>query len=87
LTVEQIQSEYDEELTSEARQLLLNDLRPATRDNRHIYVHAPGGDGYNKIPRGISHGLLGGLEVHPLREMTDISYNYDANLIPVYECE
>lgn len=87
LTVEQIQSEYDEELTSEARELLLKDLHPATRDNRHIYVHAPDGDSYNKIPRGISHGLLGGLEVHPLREMTDISYNYNANLIPVYECE
>ena len=87
LTVEQIQSEYDEELTSEARELLLKDLHPATRDNRHIYVHAPDGDSYNKVPRGISHGLLGGLEVHPLREMTDISYNYNANLIPVYECE
>lgn len=88
LTVEQIRSEYDEELTQEARDLLLNNIYPASRDNRHIYVHAPGGDGYNKIPRGISHGLLGGLEVHPIREMTDdVSYNYDANLIPVYECE
>lgn len=87
LTIDQILNEYDEELTSEARNILLNNTHPSNRDNRHIYVRAAAGDGFNKMPRGKSPGLLGGLEVCPIREIVDPYYNYNANLLPVYECE
>lgn len=87
LTIDQILNEYDEELTSEARNILINNTHPSNRDNRHIYVRAAAGDGFNKIPRGKSPGLLGGLEVCPIREVVDPYYNYNANLLPVYECE
>ena len=87
LTIDQILNEYDEELTSEARNILINNTHPSNRDNRHIYVRAAAGDGFNKIPRGQSPGLLGGLEVCPIREVVDPYYNYNANLLPVYECE
>lgn len=87
LTIDQILNEYDEELTSEARNILINNTHPSNRDNRHIYVRAAAGDGFNKMPRGQSPGLLGGLEVCPIREVVDPYYNYNANLLPVYECE
>lgn len=52
-----------------------------------MYIRVPAGDGYNKIPRGQTPGLLGGLEVHPIRQVADPYYNYNANVFPVYECE
>ena len=87
LTIDQILNEYDEELTSEARTILKNNMHPSRRDNTNIYVRTPAGDGYNKMPRGKTPGLLGGLEVLPIREVQDPYYNYNANLYPVYECE
>lgn len=87
LTIDQILNEYDEELTSEARTILKNNMHPSRRDNTNIYVRTPAGDGYNKMPRGKTPGLLGGLEVSPIREVQDPYYNYNANLYPVYECE
>lgn len=87
LTIDQILNEYDEELTAEARKKLLDDVHPIHRENRHMYIRVPAGDGYNKIPRGQTPGLLGGLEVHPIRQVADPYYNYNANVFPVYECE
>lgn len=87
LTIEQVFNEFDEELTSEARNVLLNTTTHATKDSKSMYVRAKAGDGYNKIPRGETPGLLAGLEIHPFRDKDEPYYQYNPNLIPVYECE
>ena len=87
LTVEQILNEFDEELTSEARTTVKNYTTHSTRDNRSVYVRAVSGDSFNKYPTGQTPGLLAGLEIHPFRDKGEPYYQYNPNLIPVYECE
>ena len=88
LTVDQILAEYDEELTDEARNKLTKDIPKGTENDDAIYVRAPHYAAKEKMPRAsTTPGILGGLEVSPIREVSDPFYSRNDNLIPVYECE
>jgi hypothetical protein len=86
LTREQIFAEYNEELSSEAKKKLKEDKLKGHENDSFIYVRHP--DPKTGIPRaGANIGLLGGLEVSPLRGVNEPYYHFSDNLIPVYECE
>lgn len=86
LTVEQILAEFYDELSSDARKLLKEKNLRAVDNNTGMYVRVssehPSVPGINQTP-----GLLGGLEVHPMRDTTNSFYTVNDNLITVYECE
>ena len=86
LTREQIFAEYNSELSNEAKKKLKEDTTKGYESDNFIYVRHP--NPRTGIPRaGANIGLLGGLEVSPLRGVSEPYYHYSDNLIPVYECE
>ena len=87
LTIDQIFIEYGEELTSEAKKKLKESTTKGVENTNSIYVRMPRVVGKDGTPRPATLGLLGGLEVHPLRDGTEPYYTYNNNLMPVYECE
>lgn len=87
LTVEQIFSEYGEELNDEAKEKLKKDTIKGTENTNAIYVRVPSYTAGEKNPGRATPGILGGLEVSPIREVSDPYYSFNNNLIPVYECE
>ena len=88
LTVDQILSEYKDELNNEALSKLKNDTIKGKENNNAIYVRVPHHPAKEGMPRvTTTPGILGGLEVHPIREISEPYYSYNNNLIPVYECE
>jgi len=87
LTVDQILLEYDSELSKEAKEKLLSDCPRGVENRGAMYVRVPH-PAKEGMPRATTTpGILGGLEVHPFREVTDPYYSLNNNLIPVYECE
>ena len=87
LTVDQILAEYDEDLTDEARSKLTKDTPKGVENDNAVYVRVPHYAANEKTPRAGTPGILGGLEVSPIREVSDPYYSRNDNLIPVYECE
>lgn len=88
LTVDQILAEYDEELTDEARNKLTKDTPKGVDNDNAVYVRVPHYAAKERMPRAsTTPGILGGLEVSPIREVSDPYYSRNDNLIPVYECE
>ena len=88
LTVDQILAEYDEELTDEARNKLTKDIPKGVDNDNAVYVRVPHYAAKERMPRAsTTPGILGGLEVSPIREVSDPYYSRNDNLIPVYECE
>lgn len=88
LTVDQILAEYDEELTDEARNQLTKDTPKGVDNDNAVYVRVPHYAAKERMPRAsTTPGILGGLEVSPIREVSDPYYSRNDNLIPVYECE
>lgn len=87
LTVDQILAEYDEDLTDEARSKLTKDTPKGVENDNAVYVRVPHYAANEKTPRAGTPGILGGLEVSPIREVSSPYYSRNDNLIPVYECE
>lgn len=88
LTVDQIFAEYNEELTDEVKNKLKSDITRGIENNNAVYVRVSHNTGQNGIPRTTTTpGILGGLEVSPVREVSDPYYSFSDNLVPVYECE
>ena len=90
LTLDQIFAEYDEELSADAREKLKNDTTKRYENDRAIYVRVPSSQNMNTVlPKADSdcNGILGGLEVMPIRGENEHYYTANWNLIPVYECE
>lgn len=89
LTLDQILSEYDDELTPDARELLKSNTTRGVENNNAVYVRVPNTVlGTEGLPRATkTPGILGGLEVSPIRDTGENYYTYINNLIPVYECE
>ena len=86
LTKEQIKAEFNDELSSEAKKKLDNDKTKGVDDSNTIYVRVK--SGMEPMPAcSPTPGLLGGLEVSPLRDVKDNYYRVNNNLICVYECE
>ena len=86
MTREQIKAEFNDELSSEAKKKLDNDRTKGIDNTNAIYVRVK--SGMEPMPAcGPTPGLLGGLEVSPLRDVKDNYYRVNNNLICVYECE
>ena len=86
LTREQIKAEFNDELSPEAKKKLDNNRTKGIDNTNAIYVRVK--SGMEPMPAcGPTPGLLGGLEVSPLRDVKDNYYRVNNNLICVYECE
>ena len=87
MTQEQILNEYDDELSSEAKAKLKSTIHRGVENTNAVWIQTPPmEDGMPRIAR--TPGILGGLEVMPLRDHTsDSYYRFSSDLIPVYECE
>jgi hypothetical protein len=85
LTKDQIKKEFYDELSSEAK-AKLNDSGPDelnASNSIYIQVHT-----MDPIPATPSNsGLLGGLEITPIRDAQNGYYHSNDNLICVYDCE
>lgn len=83
LTKEQILAEYADELTLEAKNELKESPLRGSGSDGAVYVRAYSNCGDKSYPR--TPGILGGLEITPIRSIKDTSHN--SNLIEVWECE
>lgn len=86
LTREQIMSEFGDELDADAKELIKNDTTRGIENTNYTYVRTASSYNDGGVPR-VTPGILGGLEVHPMRETNKDRYVVNDNLIPVYECE
>lgn len=90
LSKEEIINEFRDVLTPEAIQLLKEKKDFGDYDSSAVFVRVPTGalyDNNGTITQASSTGILGGLEVSPLLTFDNADYNYNYNLIPVYEVE
>lgn len=88
MTKDQILVEFRDELDSEAKALLEKDSWRSRQHTGHIYVRAVDSSCIDGMPRVTpTPGILGGLEVHPLRDGLDNAYLTTNETYPVYECE
>lgn len=88
MTVEQILSEYDDELSNEARTKLINDNKRYVDSGSAKYIRVVSSElSIEGMPRSASEGILGGLEVTSRNDGIRENSVYNSNLIPVYECE
>ena len=92
LSVEQVLSEFGDELSREAKSKL-KDMGPSVDNSNAIYVKVPtttyydDSDGKLNISQIPSVGILGGLEVSPVLPYDTDNYSSNHNTITVYECE
>lgn len=86
MTKEQILSEYGDELSSEAKAKIKSDDSRGIEDNNGVYVRVTSDRNGTTMPRPTP-GLLGGLEISPVRDLEDGRYTLNDNLLCVYECE
>ena len=88
LTKEQIFHEFGDELSAEAKTLLREKKERGVENYGAVYVRTPYPAAKEANPRlQRTPGILGGLEVTPIREVKDPYYTYSDNLITVWECE
>ena len=93
MSVEQIISEFGDELNKEAKDKLKTKGASLDNDGNSIYVRVPNvtmyddSNGKLNITSIPSVGILGGLEVHPVLPYETDSYSAHQNTITVYECE
>lgn len=92
MSVEQIMSEFGNELTKDAK-ATLKDMGPKVDNSNAIYVRVPStnfyddSDGKLNVSQIPSVGILGGLEVSPVLPYDTDQYSSNHNTITVYECE
>lgn len=92
MSVEQIMSEFGNELTKDAK-ATLKDMGPKVDNSNAIYVRVPAtnfyddSDGKLNVSQIPSVGILGGLEVSPVLPYDTDQYSSNHNTITVYECE
>lgn len=79
-------SEFGDELDADAKELIKNDTTRGIENTNYTYVRTASSYNDGGVPR-VTPGILGGLEVHPMRETNKDRYVVNDNLIPVYECE
>ena len=94
LSVEQILSEYSDDLSGEAIEKLKSTYSRRDQGDRGVIVRATGAlyaDDAKLLgdPNANKPGILAGLEVHPIFPWDDAGQymNINSNLIEVYECE
>lgn len=85
MTAERILDEYSDELSQEAKDILVqHQSRERNGNDHYLYVQADG----NLLPsQSTTPGLLGGLEAHPMRESMSAATVEHENTYCVYECE
>ena len=92
MSVEQIMSEFGNELTKDAK-ATLKDMGPKVDNSNAIYVRVPStnfyddSDGKLNVSQIPSVGILGGLEVSPVLPYDTDQYSSNHDTITVYECE
>lgn len=86
MTRDQIFAEYYDELTPEAREKLNHNETRRVDNSGAMYVHVRTSMPPFS-PNSSTPGLLGGLEVSPIRDNNTNYYYVNDNLICVYECE
>lgn len=86
MTRDQIFAEYYDELTPEAREKLNHNETRRVDNSGAMYVHVRTSMPPFS-PNSSTPGLLGGLEVSPIRDNDTNYYYVNDNLICVYECE
>lgn len=89
LTVEQILTEYGDELTQEAKDNLIGN-GAGYNDGTENYIHTDATISSIVVPSKESTGILGGLEVSPIYPGNDTENGRTTstnNLIQVFECE
>ena len=93
MTVEQILSEFGDELSKDAKSKLKDKKSGIDNIDNAIYVRVPNttlyddSDGKINVSSIPSVGILGGLEVSPMLPYDNDNYKYRENTILVYECE